>query len=91
MNAAISQYTIRTQYLLVREADDSAERLRFHVETGDCFAMLATALGLLEDSLKEGIQLGTQPQVRDVMFVRKLRADLMTLQRDYYITPKHLD
>lgn len=64
------------------------ERLKFHIKTEDYFAMLATALGIVEEKLAtcEQKEDKENPFVsKEVKLLRSLRADLRYAHRHYRI------
>lgn len=69
--------------------DDAARlaRLRFHLETADYFAFLATIFGILEEGLTEK----SEDTEKEVALVRCIRKDLVYLQSTYHITPVSIE
>ena len=73
-------------YLIVRDAPSEHERLLFHVQSGDYFAMVATALGFVEEALaaKEEDILPSP----ELSVLRQLKKDLLFLHAHYEIREK---
>lgn len=73
-------------YLIVRDAPAENERLLFHVRSGDYFAMVATALGFVEEALatKEEDALPSP----ELSVLRQLKKDLLYLHAHYDIREK---
>jgi hypothetical protein len=67
-------------------SDDAHARLLFHVNTGDYFAVLATVLGFVEESLVE--RTASRLEEKEVALVQKLRENLIYLHEHYRIEPK---
>ncbi|MBI4086425.1 hypothetical protein HY416_00370 [Candidatus Kaiserbacteria bacterium] len=86
MPIAIREYQIVSTYSIVRDAPDPYEHLRFHVWSGDCFAMLATALGFVEEAL-ERYENSVTPS-RELMLLRGVKKDLVYLHKKYVIREK---
>jgi hypothetical protein len=82
-------YAIQARYFVLR---DTRERLspnvRFHVNTGDYFAALATFMGALGDGLRDNILRNEAPQQKYVQLVDDLREDFRSLQKEYLIEPR---
>jgi hypothetical protein len=69
--------------LAAREDSQHLTQLRFHLNSGDYFAFLATIFGILEDGLS-----GKSPQTEDELeLIRSIRQDLVYLQQEYRIEP----
>jgi hypothetical protein len=67
-------------------SDDAHSRLLFHVKTGDYFAVLATVLGFVEESLSE--KAPDALEEKELALVQKLRENLIYLHQNYRIEPK---
>ena len=65
------------------EDSERLSRLRFHLESSDYFAFLATIFGILE----EGLTGNTGNIHEEVALVRSIRKDLVYLQNEYRIEP----
>lgn len=67
------------------------ERLLFHIQSGDYFGMLATALGFVEEALHPSARVtegkGITPS-EEALLVQDLRNDLRYLHNNYDICPK---
>ena len=76
-------------YLVLRDGEDNIERVRYHVKTGDYFAVLATALGFVEESL-ENLQNKEHgaPASQELNVLRMLKRDLLFLDERYDIREK---
>lgn len=73
---------------LYGEDNEHMRRLSFHIETGDYFAMLATIIGFVEETLK-GAKSPNQPlQERELLLMQELKKDLVHLQEHYEIRSK---
>lgn len=84
-------YVIQTRLWYLRDVDDSPDaRLAFHVETGDCFATLATMVGLAEDALRDALARHEPPPTIALMLLQGVREDLMRLYRSYSIKIKKI-
>ena len=84
-------YTIVSSSLTIRDGDDmmiTEERLKYHVETGDCFNMIATVLGFLEESLRQHGEKNPELETKEVEAARALRERLQFLNQHYCIKPK---
>jgi hypothetical protein len=69
--------------------DERLEKLKFHLDTGDYFPMLATILGFVQETVTEC----ECADVADILpmetrIVRDTRKDLMYLHSNYHIVPK---
>lgn len=73
-------YIIAPRFLLVR---DTPERIDFHVEKGDYFALLSTVMGFLQESLADCAK-GS----KEYELTKDLRKDLRYLHENYRIVPK---
>ncbi len=58
-------------------------RLRYHLETSDYFAFLATIFGIIE----EGLLSKPADVDQELALVRSMRKDLLFLQDGYHIEP----
>jgi len=84
-------YSIPLSNLFLRDEGDDKERhdrLMYHLASGDYFNMLATALGFLEESLKQHCVENPDLEAREIKLARELRADLRYLNENYRIAPK---
>jgi hypothetical protein len=73
------------------EHNERIERLKFHLETGDYFPMLATVLGFIEETVSECECTQIVEKVPlETKAVRDARKDLLYLHRNYYIVPKEI-
>lgn len=75
---------------IIRDVPDNRERLLFHIKTGDYFAMLATALGFVEETLtstKEDTE-GEATFSRELALLRDMKKDLLFLNTRYDIHEK---
>jgi hypothetical protein len=73
-------------------SEDRAERLSFHLSTGDYFPMLATILGFVQESVQDcacSADNELVPLETDVL--RGTRDDLMYLHKNYRIVPINQD
>ena len=62
-------------------------RLKYHLQSADYFAFLATVFGILEEGLtgaKENID-------EEIALVRSIRKDLVYLQNEYHIQPAAIE
>ncbi len=86
---AFYRFTPATPAEPVQEKDHRLERLKFHVNTGDYFPMLATILGFLEETVQE-CKCGLTAEIVPVetKVVRDVRKDLSYLHHNYEIVPK---
>lgn len=82
MHIAVREYKIVPTYLIVRDAPDPFEELRFHVESGDCLARLATALGFVEEALE---------RCEDSVVLSREQILLWSVKRDLLYLHKHYD
>jgi len=76
-------------YFIVRDAPSENERLLFHIRTGDYFAMVATALGFVEEAL-ETKEEDTLPSP-ELSVLRQIKKDLLFLHAHYDICEKQRD
>ena len=70
---------------------DRREKLLFHVQSGDYFGMLATALGFVEEKLNQSVCTNEEKKVilsDELLLVRNLRDDLRYLHDNFDIYPK---
>ena len=84
-------YAITTKVWYMRDEESPEDRLAFHVKTGDCFAMLATKAGLIEDALEGAKYRNEPPGASALMLLDSLRADLLQLQNLYQIKRRIAD
>lgn len=63
---------------------DTPERIDFHVQTGDYFAVLATALGFMQEALER-----CPEGERERQLAEELRKDLRYMNGKYSIHPKN--
>lgn len=73
-------------YFIIRDAPAKNERLLFHIRTGDYFAMLATALGFVEEAL-EAKEERVVPSP-ELSVLRQMKKDLLFLHANYNIREK---
>ena len=86
----MSEYHIvSSSYFILRDIPNQRERLLFHLRTGDYFAMLATALGFVEEGLssREKRQIGENPSP-ELVLLRDMKKDLLFLNAQYEIHKK---
>lgn len=76
-------YAIAPRALFVR---DTPERIDFHVENGDYFAMLATIMGFMQEGLERCAEGSKEHQL-----AKDLRQDLRYMHAKYQIVPKGKD
>ena len=62
-------------------------RLRYHLETSDYFAFLATIFGIIE----EGLTSKSTDVNTELALVRSMRKDLLYLQDGYHIEPAPIE
>lgn len=83
---------LASTYLTLRdlygEDDERIQHLLFHLETGDYFAMLATIMGFIEESLQSAAVKNEPLKERELALIRDLKKDLMYLHENYYIESK---
>ncbi len=85
MNTCLSPYHIVPSYFVLRDAEEvDRERLLFHINTGDYFAMVATALGFVEEKLSSLEKTPSQ----ELRLLRTLKSDLQYLHAHYAVCPK---
>jgi hypothetical protein len=85
----MTTYSIQTRYFVIRDARERlSPNYRFHINTGDYFASLATFMCVLSDGLREHIMEGSSPQQKYVDLLDDLRTDLRNAQEEYRIEPK---
>jgi hypothetical protein len=83
----IREYRIASPvYFILRDREPAHERLLFHIKTGDYFAMLATALGFIEEAL-ENTETSIIPSA-ELMVLRNMKKDLLFLHTRYDIREK---
>ncbi len=97
---SVDEYHIPISYIVIRDmsvirtapANDAFDEdsLRFHVESGDYFGVLAAALGFIEEKLEactacEGDATSQSPEL---LSVRRLRAEAQYLHTHYDICAK---
>ena len=88
MNTAVvhTLYVRRSRVFFLNDAENPQQRkVDFHVQTGDAFAMFATAMGALEDSLNDCVQRGETPHSFHLMLLNQLKEDFKYLQHHYRI------
>lgn len=79
-------YILSPAYFIIRDAEPNRERLLFHLKTGDYFAVLATALGFIEEALVDN-KANTIPRA-ELALLRDMRKDLLFLNTRYEIHEK---
>jgi hypothetical protein len=81
---------LRRHYWLVRDkpADERRATLMRHIESGDYFAVLATILGFLEETVRACHEQQTPMDITQVRVIESLREDLKFLHESYRIVPK---
>jgi hypothetical protein len=87
LNTTIERvYSIRSPYILyIHDAPrEEYERTDFHIRSGDYFAMLAGALGFVEEALRE-CEAGTPTSTDKAELVQKMRKELVYLHKHYQI------
>jgi hypothetical protein len=85
---ATPYYVIAPTYFVIRDTPDHT-RLLFHLKTGDYFAVLATALGFIEEALaKREMRPISSPELA---LVRDMRDDLLFLHKEYEIRKKRAE
>jgi hypothetical protein len=83
----VAEYQIRSPfYFVIRDAENDTERLLFHIQTGDYFAMLATALGFIEEALAR-TDVDVIPSA-ELAVLRHMKKDLIFLNARYRICEK---
>ncbi|HEX8947176.1 MAG TPA: hypothetical protein VF829_03125 [Candidatus Paceibacterota bacterium] len=84
-----AEYQISVSYLTIRDAAFDADRLRFHIESGDYFGVLATTLGFIEEKLQEcDTCTGTMHHSEELALTRMLREEAQHLRAHYDIQEK---
>lgn len=82
-----SDFYLRTNRL----KEDHIPRLKFHVESGDYFAMLSTILGIVEERImkyeKENARKSPQSS-KELELLQSLRQDLWYMYENYKIIEK---
>ena len=70
------------------EEAERLSRLRYHLESNDYFAFLATVFGILEEGLY-----GKKSEVaaEELAFIHSMRKDLVYLQSEYRIDPRFIE
>ena len=68
--------------------DKEVEQLKRHVKTGDYFAILATVLGFVEDSLGSAITKNEELKECEIRVIQNLKKELTYLNNHYDIAPK---
>jgi len=74
---------------LYGEDDERIERLHFHLKTGDYFALLATIMGFIEDTLQTAHAMNEPLKERELGLIRELKKDLMYLHENCVIESKN--
>lgn len=88
---SIEYHVLSPLYFLFRDKDETEDiegiekRVRFHIETGDYFAMLATALGFVEEALQNT---ETTAESAELALLRNLKKGLIFLDHRYEIREK---
>ena len=68
--------------------DERLAQLDFHLKTGDYFAVIATIMGFVEDTLAGADAVNPALKERELALLMDLKKDLIYLQEHYRIEPK---
>lgn len=91
-NSDAQDFRVTSLYEVYSDESDietRRERLIFHLKTGDYFAMLATILGFVEETLERAESKNLELAQKEAALARRLREDLIYLQEHYRIEEKN--